>query len=74
MVAKKKMGAISLGDSVFVVPTIRNIKNHATNCHFRDCKSGPTTIIKVLDDRKFKSNFKGNVHTVNVRDLSKSFL
>jgi hypothetical protein len=38
MVANDKKDVFNLGDSVFVVPRFRNIKKHATDCHFRDRK------------------------------------
>jgi hypothetical protein len=74
MVAKDKKDAISVGDSVFVVPRIRNIKKHASDCHFRDRKWGPATILEVLDENKFKVTFEGKVHTVNGWELSKTSL
>jgi hypothetical protein len=74
MVAKDKKDAISVGDNVFVVPRIRNIKKHASDRHFRDRKWGPATIIEVLDEIKFKVTFEGIVRTVNGWELSKTSL
>jgi hypothetical protein len=46
MVTNHKKDAFNLGDSVFVVPRIRNIKKHAADCHFRDPKWGLAKLLK----------------------------
>jgi hypothetical protein len=38
IVTNDKKDTFNLGDNVFVVPRIRNIKKHATDRHFRDRK------------------------------------
>jgi hypothetical protein len=48
MVINNIKDAFKLGDIVFVVPRIRNIKKHAADRHFRDCKWGPAKIIEIL--------------------------
>jgi hypothetical protein len=48
---------ISLGNSIFVVPRIRNITKKVADCLFKDRKWGPATIIKVLDKNKIKVIF-----------------
>jgi hypothetical protein len=65
MVAKDKKDVIGVGDNVFVVPRIRNIKKHAYDRHFRDRKWGPATILVVLNENKFKATFRRKIHTVN---------
>jgi hypothetical protein len=71
IVAKDKKDVISVGDSVFVVLRIRNIKKPASDHHFRDRKWGPATILEVLDEKKIKVTFEGKVQTVSDGDIPK---
>jgi hypothetical protein len=74
MVTNDKKDAFNLGDSVLVVPRIRNIKKHAADCHFRDRKWGPAKITEILEENKFNVLFNGETKTVNGWELSKTTL
>jgi hypothetical protein len=74
MVTNDKKDAFNLGDSVFIVPRIRNIKKHAAVCHFRDRKWGPAKITEILEEKKFNVLFNGETKTVNGWELSKTSL
>jgi hypothetical protein len=74
MAAREKEDVISLSDSVFAVPRIRNTKKHAADCHFRGHKWGPATIIEVLNEKKFKVTFIEKVRSVKRWELSKTSL
>jgi hypothetical protein len=74
MVTNNKKDAFNLGDSVFFVPRIRNIKKHAVDCHFRERKWRPAKITGILEENKFKVLFNEETETVNGLKLSKTTL
>jgi hypothetical protein len=74
MVTNDKKDAFNLGDSVFVVPRIRNIKKHTADGHFKDRKWGPVKITEILEENKFNVLFNGETKTVNGSELSKTTL